>query len=142
MTYAIRYRSHARRELDFYNAPYDDEYRQTVYAWFSHLALEAESRAYHFSIDAKDLLDQLEQGANPGNWPGVWKIWQQASWLTKLRALLFVVKQRCPPWEFRSALMTFSVLSGVFPCEVHAWYEVDHLERRIVFTKFTGLPGQ
>lgn len=31
---------------------------------------------------------------------------------------------------------------GVCECEVRAYFEVDHVGKQVVFTKFVGLPGQ
>jgi hypothetical protein len=142
MPYATRYRERAKRELEHFTGPYDEEFRQALHSWLNQLAAEAQGKNYSLSIDALDLLNAVEEGADPGDWPGAWKRWKEASWRDKLRALLVILRKRRPPWEFRGAVQTFPVLSGAFHCEVHALYEVAHVDRQVIFTKFTGLPGQ
>ena len=50
-----------------------------------------------------------------------------------------ILSLRCPPWEFRAAVKTFRFL-GACSYEVMAFYEVDHVEKRIIITAL-DLPG-
>ena len=39
-----------------------------------------------------------------------WRRWLDASILEKLKAILVLLRKRCPPWEFRASVQTFLVL--------------------------------
>jgi hypothetical protein len=58
---------------------------------------------------------------------------KKASPLIALKALLAAVRNRAPPWEFRFSSATFELVAGVW-ADIHAWFEVDHVEKRVVFT--------
>jgi hypothetical protein len=142
MAYSIRFRSRAKDELEESCDIYGGTFRGQVLDWLAQLAEEAEHRQSFSSIDLQELLNTIaDDPAEIKQLTSSWGRWLQAPFMDKLKAILVVLRKRCPPWEFRASLQTFTVID-TFTSEVHVLYEVDHVHRQVILTKFTGLPGQ
>lgn len=106
----------------------------------------ADSSARQSTSDSIDLFQLFEEGAdlteNPGTWKQMWRNWWAATPIDKVKTLITVLAKRCPPWQIRGTSRWFSGILGTFDCEVHAWYEVNHVDEEIIFAKFIGLPGE
>jgi hypothetical protein len=140
MAYRVKYHREAKSSLDAAQHDYGPTFRQETNAWLSELVSEAERGNHSLSVDAKELLEAAAD-ADPQSLRRSWKRWLSAPALDKLRALLVIVRKRCPPWELRAAPRLFSVVDS-FSCEIVAFYEIDHVEGRVIFRHFDGLPGQ
>ena len=146
MPYEVRYRLSARAAWNARAARYGASFRDAVEAWLRRLADEAETGAWVLSADAKEFLESLGSDTidvlpNSGidRWlsTGLWD---------KVRALLEVLRHRRDPWEFRMAMEVFLIPNAATdtpsesPVVVSAFYEVEHLHRRIVVSAFPELP--
>jgi hypothetical protein len=139
MLYASFFQKDAKANLQEAQNIYPG-FRKTVNEWLDRLASEAEGRDYEISIDILAVIETV-LARKPSSWRFSWRRWLSASFIDKIRAIGTVAKKRCPPWELRSALKHFTVV-GAFDCEVTAHFEVDHVDKRIIFRQFDGLPGQ
>jgi hypothetical protein len=142
MRYRIRFRTSAKEEL-LRAKKYSMQFSQELDEWLEDIAASSHRRDALKSID---LLDLLEQGINIAEnlspWKSVWKKWWKAAPIEKVKALITVLKKRCPPWQLRATSKWFSGILGAFDCEVHAYFEVNHVDGEVIFTKFAGLPGE
>jgi hypothetical protein len=138
--YSIVYERRAKMELEDAKETYGGTFREEVDRWQTDLVRDAENRVYSVSIDAAAMMEAAVQ-SRPSSWRLSWKRWLSAPLIKKIQAILLVVGKRCPPWEFRASAMRFTVVNA-FDCEVVAFYEVDHVARRVIFRLFDGLPGQ
>jgi hypothetical protein len=105
--------------------------------WLREIAISAEQRDTSKSIDVEETLTAVTDLAQ---WRFSWRRFLEANGKQKVAALLSVIKNRQPPWQFRMHAACLTFLNGAFRREVHAYYEVDHSSRVVVFTKFDGLP--
>lgn len=141
--YSIRFRERAKRELADAVEIYGNEFRANCSTWLQDLAKNAQDKDEAGSID---LGSALSEGIEMIEMKGAWKRSFQRFWkaapLEKLKALEFVLRQREPPWQFRSSAIWFGEILGVISAEIHVYYEVDHVQKSITITMFTGLPGQ
>jgi hypothetical protein len=142
MAYHVRYRSRAKAELNDACEVYGATFNAQVHEWLEYLASEAEKRQYFSSVDIQELIALIADNPKVAKkLTSSWQRWLQAPFPEKLLALLVLVRNRCPPWEFRGSFQTFTVID-TFTSEVHALYEVDHVNHQIIIALFTGLPGQ
>jgi hypothetical protein len=143
MAYRIQSRKRAKQEKETYVNDYDVQFKAAFESWLVDLAKAAEKKDQSLSsIDATELFEIFSNDVQSGAWTRAWRRWQQSPWKEKALALWVVISKRSPPWQFRAAAKVFSVLDGVFSTEVHVLYEVDHINKVIIITKYSGLPGQ
>jgi len=142
MLYRTRFRRRAKEELKRakrYSSDFSDDLDQ----WLADIANSSTEQVTSDSIDLLQLLDEgAELAENPSRWKYLWKKWWASTPIKKVEALIIVIRKRCPPWHIRATSRWFCGILGAFDCEVHACYEVNHIDREIVFTKFIGLPGE
>lgn len=135
MRYSYQFRASAAEEFDLCCRTYGCH--KMLQEWLREIAEAASQHDESQSIDALEVLEQLE---NSGQWRHAWRKFASASIKQQLAAILHVLRSRRPPWEFRMSLVSLAFLDGLFRREVQAYYEVEHPARRVVFTKFVGLP--
>jgi mRNA-degrading endonuclease RelE of RelBE toxin-antitoxin system len=146
MTYSIRYRTSAKKELHDCCAHHGD-LLQKIGRWLDRLAREAEDKTAFETVDAREAIGRfLGELAERGEAPSkqleyLRRRWEDASLLDKLRAFWVFLKKRRAPWEFRYGSKPIRFL-GACECEIDVYYEVDHVKRQVVFVKFDGLPTQ
>jgi hypothetical protein len=119
---------------------YGGEFREETNGWLSALAAEAETRDSSLSIDFAEAIEAA-LSTEPRSWGHSLRNWFKAPIADKVRAILAAIRKRCPPWEMRAAVRWFTVISA-FDSEIVAYYEVDHVKKRMIFRRFEGLPGQ
>ena len=114
---------------------YGAEFREEFNGWLQGLAAEAEKGDWKTSIDAFELMEELlKSDGSPLKdivSKSTWDRFYTLSTIGKLRALLVIIKKRCPPWSFRAANNWLPALSA-FEIELTVYYMVDHLEKRLV----------
>jgi hypothetical protein len=135
-TYRIRYLKSARGELEescgIYGAGFSDE----VNEWLQQIAATAE-RDEAFSLNVQVALENPDAEMSH-----LLNHWREAGWIERIAALLTAIRERRPPWQIRMRTKWFSMLGGVFNCELHTIYHLDHVANEVIFVKFDGLPGQ
>ncbi|MDA1052998.1 MAG: hypothetical protein O3C40_21300 [Planctomycetota bacterium] len=140
MAYRLCFYKRARRELDECCQTYGDNLRTELWNWLRDIATAADTGSEIGSVDIIDLLDEgLSQDAS--QWSQALKRWWNATPVEKIKATLVLLRKRCPPWQARFTVRWITVL-GQFPCEIHAHYIVDHVNKQVILTLFDGLPGQ
>lgn len=140
MAYSILLERSAREELHEAQEGYGTDFREATEQWLHRLATEAETRDYELSADLVEWAESV-LGTAPSSWGHSWRRWLSSRFGDQLRALLTLARKRCPPWELRTSVERFTVL-GFFPAEVLVHFEVDHVDKRVIFRQFLGLPGQ
>ena len=140
MAYAIRYRKRVKSVLDSACATYGSSLAGPLHKWLSRLSEEAEGRNHKISLDAMALLEtMITDHSDLKKWTRAGRLWLSAPMIAKVKAIGVVLTKRCPPWEFRAAVKTFQFL-GQCTYEVTAFYEIDHVGKRIIFTML-DVPG-
>jgi hypothetical protein len=139
LAYAIRYRKRARVALDNCSAIYGGALAGPLHRWLGQLAAEAQGGVYVISLDAQSALETIANHPDPEKWVSAGRRWLEAPILAKIKAIGVLLTKRCPPWEFRAAVKSFRFL-GACTYEVMAFYEVDHVEGRIIITAL-DVPG-
>lgn len=140
MAYAIQYRLSARQSLNDCQATYGACLAGPVQEWLKRLAHEADGGTYRLSIDAWALFEAVANNPNPTAWTRASKVWLNAPLMTKIRAIVAILSTRRPPWEFRAASETLQFL-GTCSYEATVFYDIDHVERRIIVTTLDLPPG-
>ncbi len=79
--------------------------------------------------------DDLVDGAADA-WNHARQRFREASWRGRARAALAFLRSLSPPWEQRMSRCTFSALGIADMLELFAFYEVNHADRCVVFTRF------
>ena len=136
MAYAIRYLRRAREEADHLRATYGQGFARDFGQWLVFLADAAERASDAASVDALEILEQAagdEPGSSP--WKYSWETFKKANGLERLRALLVVLRKRCPPWEFRMSCNWFSLLDCI-AVEIQTYYLIDRANMRVIFHLF------
>ena len=82
--------------------------------------------------DAEDELVEVCADA----WEHARQRFREASWRERARAALAFFRSLSPPWEQRMSRCTFSALGIADMLEMFAYYEVNHADRCVVFTRF------
>jgi hypothetical protein len=139
LAYAIRYRKRARAALDNCHGIYGASLAGPLHKWLGRLAAEAQGRNHIISVDAKTFLETIANNPDPGKWAGAGRRWLDAPALAKIKAIGVLLSKRCPPWEFRASVKTFRFL-GACTYEATVFYEIDHVEERIIITAL-DVPG-
>jgi len=135
VAYVIRYLRRAREEADHWRATYGQSLAKAFNRWIVLLANAAEEVSEVASVDALEILERaMREGDQPvpSQWKYSWEKLRNANRLEMLRALLVVLKKRCPPWEFRMSSNWFSLLDSI-AVEIQTYYVVDRPNRRIIF---------
>jgi hypothetical protein len=119
---------------------YGAAFREDTERWLLQLATEAETGNHEISADLSQWVDSI-LGSSSSSWGHSWHRLLKTRLGDRLRALLTFARRRSPPWELRTSVRRFSVL-GIFTAEVLVHFEVDHVNKRVIFRQFLGLPGQ
>ena len=128
--YAVQYRKSAyaeRRSFTAFTAPEP----VTACVW-AQPPCRAEAAAREGKISVE--VDPEEWIRTIENLKSNWARWWETGVREKVHALLHVIKNRTPPWEFRYAQHELRLLDNVTDT-IDAWYEVDHAGKRVVITK-------
>lgn len=145
MSYTVFFRASARKELNDCCDTYGTGLHDDIVGWLRGLAVAAERNDGALSIDLgsvlEDIADEVAAGAISRRWKYAVQKWRASNVWGKVKGFIAFLKTRRPPWELRSSICSFTFLERC-RCEVHVYYEVDHVNRRIVVAKFDGLPGQ
>jgi len=128
--YAVHYRKSAYAERRKLCGVYGSRTCDRLRSWLNQLAAEAASRRSKVSVevDPEEWIHSIESLKSN------WARWWEAGVREKVKALLHIIKNRTPPWEFRHAQHELRLLDNVTDT-IDAWYEVDHAGKRVVITK-------
>lgn len=140
MAYKVEFRRRAKKEFQD-AAHYTSEFREGLSRWLTEIAVREELNSPSGSIGMDEVIERLQSDVLADSRYALEK-WKEASLVEKLAAIYYMIVRREFPWELRFTVRWFYGILGAFDCEVHAYYEVDHVKKRVVFTMFTGLPGQ
>lgn len=136
MAYRIRYKKRAREEADHLRETYGPEFAAEFDKWQRFLAEAAEQGTDDGSVDAFEFLHDLQDQEKPSSqWDYSWEQFRKADGYAKLQALVAVLKERCPPWEFRMSSNWFKLLDFI-PHEVQAYYAIDRPQSCVIFHLF------
>lgn len=138
-SYAIRYERTAKHELSDAQDIYGQTFREDTNRWLDELSSRVGEETDHSSVDLLELLEEARR-VNTNSWRHTWRRFMKSTLLEKVTAILLVMKGRIP-WKLRAAARRFTVIN-CFDCEIIAFFEVDHVGKKIVFRLFDGLPGQ
>lgn len=140
--YRIRFRKRAKEELKR-GKSYSTQFSDELDAWLEDIARSASEKRTSDSIDLEQLLEEgINLADNPSTWNHLWKRWWGSTLIDKAKALLVVLGKRSAPWQIRATSRWFHGILGAFDCEVQVCFEIDHVKRQVIFTKFIGLPGE
>ena len=107
------------------------------------IAQDAANKDTSKSVDYLELLQDSIDFAESGKCrTHIRDKWRDATPTEKIKALIYAIKNRKLPWEIRGEVRWIYNILGVFDSEIHYVYEIDHLNKQVVFVKFSGLPGQ
>jgi hypothetical protein len=140
MPYAILYQVDAKADLEANLADYGTKFREDVTAWITELATKAEAGDYSLSFDYLELVDAALETESK-SWRHSIRRFVQANAKERFWAFIAFIRHRRPPWELRAVSRAFWVVDA-FPCQITAFVEINHSEKRIVFRHFKGLPSQ
>lgn len=110
---------------------YGDEAAGRLLTWLEGLAAE-EKLSVEFDPEM-----WLEFSKELGKY---WNKWLQSGIVDKVRALLYVVKHKKPPWSFRHSDKTqWTIIDGVMD-SVEVWFEANWIESHIIVWKLDVPP--
>lgn len=145
MPYRKKVLPSAREEFATLSQTYGTAFGAAVRRWRDAIVIAVSTGAEESLIDAsvEELLeralheddDDLLPGAGEG-WEHARQRFREASWRERARAALAFFRSLAPPWELRVSRCTFSALGIPDMLEMFAYYEVNHADRCIVFTRF------
>ena len=139
--YRIRFERRARQQLDQCCSDYGDEVCGELWTWLERLAEAAEANTLEgCSADFLLFLEELAGEIEQGDLAFSLQTWKRKDWLTKLKALITLIRGRKPPWQLRHASELVRVFSQ--SVEVYVICEIDHVNRSLIVRKFVDLPGQ
>lgn len=139
--YRICFERKAREQLDNCCNDYGEEISADLWKWLEGLAESAEAKALDScSSDFVEFLDNLTSDLEKSDLPFSIKKWKRENFLTKIKAVLVLIRQRRPPWQLRHAYRSIQVFYR--PVEVHAICEIDNVQKKLIVRKFIDLPGQ
>ncbi len=135
MAYKRKFVASARAEFDWLSRDYDDDFARELELWLFGLVRDAENRDWSTSLDASEILQDLlgDGSKQETTLQRNLKRLRSATAIERLKALLAVIRRRCPPWQFRTASRWFKIL-GSISVEIEVYYEIDHVEERVIFT--------
>jgi hypothetical protein len=105
--------------------------------WLHEITAAASRNDTSKSIDVIEVIEALE---NTSQWGYSWKKFWASGGDDQRKALLYLARTRCPPWELRLRIANLSFCTNAFRREVHAFFEVNHPDKTVIFTMFKGLP--
>jgi hypothetical protein len=138
----------ARAEFTRISQTYGTEFAGAVRVWRDGIVAAVSSGAEERLMDAsvQKLLERVLQEEDDEDdelvampedaWEHARQRFREASWRERARAALAFFRSLAPPWELRVSRCTFSALGIPDMLELFAYYEVNHADRCIVFTKF------
>lgn len=152
MAYDKRYRQHAKEELARAQATYGSRFTSETEALLDSICQDTEkserfkngpSLTSAFFLEfASEFLDvAVDQMTDLNRRKYIIDRFWNASLRDKARGFLRLIETGEFPYDIRVQLRWFRPVDTVAN-EVFVYYEVDHVERIVVFTKFAGLPGE
>jgi len=139
--YRIRFERKSREQLDKCCADYGKEVCDELWGWLHELAESAEANTLDScSADFVQFLDDLANDIDKGDLPFSLETWREKDVLTKIRALITLIRRRRPPWQLRHAYRHVRVFFE--SVEVHVICEIDNVQKTLIVRKFMDLPGQ
>ncbi len=144
MPYALKMTPSAKKALTRCFETYHQEVE--ISAWLKGLVVLAELKIDGGSIDLGDVLkdagiDAIDvENFDPNNWNSSWGYFKDVSLSKKIAILFWMISKRTPPIQLRQATETFLFL-GIISLEIVANYEINHVEKWVLFRTFEGLPG-
>jgi hypothetical protein len=140
--YDIRFRKRAKQEVE--RTKYlGDSFNEPFSSALQEIAEAAANKDTSNSVDYLEFLEDSIEFAESGNSSTrMREKWRKALPIDKIKALIFFIKNRRMPWEIRKEIRWIFNILGVFDSEIHFIYEIDHINERVVFVKFLGMPGQ
>lgn len=141
-SYTIRYRQRAKDEAQraFYlGASFTDAFNASIEEIAEIAAKNGPSNSVDYLSVLEELIEIFKAGESSTYY---WKKWEDSSLLEKANALLTLVRRQRIPWIIRSEIRWIHNILGAFDAEIQFFYEIDHVNRQVVFIKFSGLPGQ
>ncbi|MCA9262374.1 MAG: hypothetical protein KDA60_00935 [Planctomycetales bacterium] len=141
MGYIVKFHREARRELDNSKATYGEKFSVDMDAWIARIANSSTSHVKQGELDFSLLLEEgISTDAN--TWRENWRrMWADAGLAGKAKFVLATMRRRQLPLQIRVTQRWFTGILGQFDCEVEVYYEINHVEKRVTFIKFSGLPG-
>lgn len=127
----VQFKKSAQLEFAKFRQVYGDEAAGRLLKWLEGLAVE-EKLSVEFDPEM-----WLEFSKELGKH---WNKWLQSGIVDKVRALLYVVKHKKPPWSFRHSDKTqWTIIDGVMD-SVEVWFEANWIESRIIVWKLDVPP--
>ena len=133
MAYKLKYHTRAKAEKEYLCSTYGQNFAKDFENWLTLHVSEAEKKAFNASMDALDVLNQIDRLAET-KWCSQVKRFQDATVLEKMKAIAVVLTKWCPPWELRYAHSYFKLLDRI-DAEIEVFFFVDHVKQRVIFTK-------
>lgn len=140
MAYKQCYERTSKDELESSCSIYGGTFSSHIHEWLSELANDELCKNDVEAIDFSSLVE-IAATSPPSSWKQSWRRFLNANLVEKFKAILSFIKNRRLPWELRVAQRRFTVIT-TFQVEVVVFYELDHVNKRIIFRLFDGLPGQ
>lgn len=134
----------AAKEFRWFCETYGQDACETAKAWVAALFEAATRNKQLVSLRFDGLLDEL-LSADVATEEDSWKLsiarFQEAPAREKLKALIYAIRKRAPPWQSHVDVLEITCLGHV-PVELYAYYDVDHVKKKVVFTMFDSCgPG-
>lgn len=148
MPYQRKVLPSAREEFARISQTYGSAFATTLRRWRDGIVVAVSAGAEQSLMDAsvEELLERVleeedDQDADLAEpvddaWEHARRRFREASWRERARAALAFFRSLSPPWEQRVSRCTFSALGIPDMLEMFAYYEVNHADRCIVFTRF------
>lgn len=140
--YTIRYRQRAKEEAQrayYLGASFTEPFNASLDEIAEYAASNGPSNSIDYLAVLEELIELLKAGESRTY---LQKKWEDSSLIEKANALLSLVRHRRMPWIIRSEIRWIHNILGAFDAEIQFFYEIDHVNRQVVFIKFSGLPGQ
>ena len=102
MAYDIKYRTGAKKDANYLRSTYGQNFSDELDRRLQSLADAAEKKDDSQSIDGLEALSRLDELQSASSqWGYSLRKLRESDTPTRLRALLVVLRKKCPPWEFR-----------------------------------------
>jgi hypothetical protein len=144
MPYALKMTISAKKALKKCFETYHQE--EEISSWLKRLVALAEAGIGDGSIDLGDMFRNLgidmpdPEDFDPDDWRSSWIYFKDAELRKKIQFLIVIAAKRNPPIQLRHATETFVFLGAIW-LDVSANYEINHVEKVVLFRTFEGLPG-
>ena len=134
MAYDIKYRTGAKKDANYLRSTYGQNFSDELDRRLQLLAEAAEKKDDSQSIDGLEALSQLDEiPTDSSQWRYSLRKLRESDYPTRLRAIVVLLRKKCPPWEFRFSSHMMKLLDRISH-EVQFYYEIDHVDRRVIFT--------